>query len=293
MSMATCSVFSRAKINLMLAVLAREAGGFHQIETVFCALELADEIEVQDAGDDVTLRVLAPPEDAGDPPDLGPMEQNLAWRAAASFFDAAGLPPRARITLTKRIPAGAGLGGGSSNAAAVLGALNSLHGAPLSGRQLLEIGARLGSDVPFFQSGATLALAWGRGTRLAPLPRLPARPVLLAVPAERVATADAYAELAASRGADHVVPPVVRPAITDWGAAAAMAHNDFEAIILARLPRLAELRLALEEEGALIARMTGTGSVIFGLFEDPAAAQGARATLGTRFPDVHWLLTST
>jgi 4-diphosphocytidyl-2-C-methyl-D-erythritol kinase len=284
---------ARAKVNLSLRVLAREAGGFHQIETLFCALELADEIEVSVADDVVRLDVVAPPEKPEPAPDLGPPESNLALRAAAAFFDAAALPPRATIRLTKRIPAGAGLGGGSSDAAAVLRALNTLHGEPLGDAALLAVGARLGSDVPFFLAGASLALAWGRGGRLAPLPPLPSRPVLLAVPAERVATADAYADLARHRGDDYVSGPAVLPAITGWDDVIAVAHNDFEETVFRRLPRLADLRGALLDAGALMARMTGTGSVVFGIFADATDAETARTALARRSDDVDWVLTRT
>jgi 4-diphosphocytidyl-2-C-methyl-D-erythritol kinase len=288
-----CQGWARAKLNLRLSVLAREAAGFHQIETLFCTLELADELEVSLEGDGVELRVLAPPEDPGPPPDLGPIRSNLAHRAAVGFFAAARLPPRALILLTKRIPAGAGLGGGSSDAAAVLEGLNTLHGEPLDRQALLDAGAGLGSDVPFFLTGATLALAWGRGGRLAALPPLPARPVLLAVPAVRVATAAAYADLAASRGDDYAAPPALLPALTSWSDVAGAAHNDFEPVVFAQHPQLAELRGALEDAGAALARMTGTGSALFGVFDDAAAASGARERLAGRFPDVQWLLTST
>jgi 4-diphosphocytidyl-2-C-methyl-D-erythritol kinase len=292
-------IYARAKLNLSLTVLAREASGFHQIETLFCAIALADEIEVAiDAGGGdgggIELDVVGPVEDEGGAmPDLGPTTSNLAYRAAEQFFDAAGLTPRAQIRLTKRIPAGAGLGGGSSDAAAVLGALNSLHGHPLTTDDLLRLGARLGSDVPFFLAGTDLARAWGRGGRLTPLPPLPSRPVLLAVPTQRVATADAYAALAASRAADFAAPPAILAPPAGWSDVAAMAHNDFEELIFRRHPRLAEIRSAIAGAGAAMARMTGSGSVIFGIFESPAAATAALQTLQPAHPDVSWILTST
>jgi 4-diphosphocytidyl-2-C-methyl-D-erythritol kinase len=290
---ATCGVFARAKLNLRLAVLAREARGFHQIETIFCALELADEVDVSLAGDDVVLHVLPPPEEPGAVPDLGPAGDNLAYRAALMFCEAARVPARARITLTKRIPAGAGLGGGSSDAAAVLNALNTLHGEPLTRQQLLALGARLGSDVPFFVTGANLALAWGRGGRMALLAPLPARPVLLAVPQIRVATAAAYEDIARTRAHDPVPTPLLLPALDSWADVAQIAHNDFESVIFAQQPQLAALRNAIEDAGARIARMTGTGSVLFGVFDDAAPAERARDELAARFDAVQWLLTST
>jgi 4-diphosphocytidyl-2-C-methyl-D-erythritol kinase len=283
-----------AKLNLSLRVLAREGSGFHQIETLFCAIRLADQLDVDTECDGgIDLHVVPPADAVGPLPDLGPLEQNLAWRAAASFFEAAGIPPRVRIRLEKRIPAGAGLGGGSSDAATVLTTLNALHGAPLTEEELLAIGARLGSDVPFFISGAPLALAWGRGTRIMPLPPLPSRSLLLAVPDVAVNTAGAYGDLAALRGHGWVAPPRLLQPVSDWEALAAVAANDFEEIVFRQLPALGELRLALEDSGAIMARMTGTGSVLFGVYEDARVASSVRQELGRRFPAAHWVLTRT
>jgi 4-diphosphocytidyl-2-C-methyl-D-erythritol kinase len=287
-------VLAHAKLNLSLVVLAREEAGFHQIETLFCALELADEIEVSATGRRIHLQLMAPPEAPGSTPDLGSPQQNLAHRAAALFYSAADLEPGVELRLTKRIPAGGGLGGGSSDAAAVLNTLNRIHAQPLSRQRLLEIAARLGSDVPFFLAGSALALGWGRGTRLLPLPPLPSAPVLLAVPRERVATADAYADLAVRRGrSTAAAPAIIHPAIRRWEDAAAVARNDFEDVIFPRIPLLARLREALIEEGALMARMTGSGSTIFGIFDDAAIAADARSTLAGRFSDTEFRLTRT
>lgn len=297
---------ARAKLNLMLRVLAREASGFHQIETVFCSLELADEIEVSLGGDVVSIDVVAPDDAAGPPPCIGDDADNLAYLAAHRFNEAVGLDgdgAGAHIRLIKRIPAGAGLGGGSSDAAAVLRALNRLHGSPLPADALLAVGAMIGSDVPFFLSGATLALGWGRGGRLLPLPALPAAHVLLAVPAEGVPTGDAYGALAHLRrelaaeleagSSPHAVAPAVLRAPASWRDAAALAHNDFEPIVFQRLPRLGTMRDALAGLGACMTRLTGTGSVVFGVFEDAGAAAIAAREMAGAFPDARFVLTRT
>jgi 4-diphosphocytidyl-2-C-methyl-D-erythritol kinase len=287
-------VLAPAKLNLSLRVLAREESGFHQVETLFCALGLADELKI--SGDTAGLRldVFPPPESPGPAPDLGPLHDNLAWRAAATFFQRTGLPPAATIRLTKRIPSGAGLGGGSSDAAAVLKALNSMHGRPMSPEELLLAGAQLGSDVPFFLAGCSLAWAWGRGGRLLPLTPLATRPVLLAVPPVAVTTPDAYAWLAAGRTTRYVAPPAVLPtALESWADAEAVAANDFETVIFQRLPLLRDVRDALAASGARLARMTGTGSVLFGVYDEVAAAENAAEDLRERFPDVMFLLTRT
>jgi 4-diphosphocytidyl-2-C-methyl-D-erythritol kinase len=287
------TVLAHAKINVGLAVLAREAGGFHQIETVFCRLELADEIEIATGGDGLRFSVAAPPEDPGPPPDLGPHDANLARRAAVAFHEATGRAPDVAIRLVKRIPAGGGLGGGSSDAAAVLAELNRIAGDPLPPDGLLRLGARLGSDVPFFLAGAPLALAWGRGTRLLPLPALPSAPVLLALPPVSVSTPEAYAALAATRSADHACPPAVLPAAVRAWEDLAGAVNEFEPLIFRRLPLLARVQAAVQDSGAVIARMTGTGSTIFGIYEDAATAARARDMLRTEFPETTVIVTRT
>jgi 4-diphosphocytidyl-2-C-methyl-D-erythritol kinase len=297
-----------AKLNLSLRVLAREESGYHQIETTFCALELADEVEVwvSDGDDAISLDVVGGDDEAalaagyvaGPLTELGPAETNLAWRAAVLYGEATGTGG-ARISVTKRIPHGAGLGGGSSDAAAVLLALNELHGSPLDHGTLLRLGARLGSDVAFFLSGTSLALGWGRGGRLLPLPPLPAAPVVLAIPRVSVATRDAYATLAATRagitGADPAAaaPPALLSVPTNWHEAAETAVNDFEDVVFARLPELAALREALAATGAVLARMTGTGSVVFGIYDDGYGAAEARRLLARDFTGVATLMTST
>jgi 4-diphosphocytidyl-2-C-methyl-D-erythritol kinase len=288
------SLLARAKLNLSLRVLARESGGYHQIETLFCLIELADEVEVQRGGAAVSLEIEAPPEQTGAPPDLGPTAANLAYRAAALFCAHTGTADGARIRLVKRVPHGAGLGGGSSDAAAVLSALNALHDRPLTGAQLIELGSVLGSDVPFFLTGAGLAFAWGRGSRMTALPSLPAQPVLLALSEQRVATAAAYAALDVARADTYVAPAgTVRLWPTCWSDLLSGAVNDFEAVVFERLPQLATVREALERRGARLARLTGTGSAVFALYDDTATLAAARAELAAEFPDTRFVTTAT
>ena len=282
-------ILAHAKLNLTLHVLAREVTGYHQIETLFCGLELADEIEIVRTASGVELEVALPPEESGAAPDLGPLEQNLAFRAASMFATAATLGSGVHIRLVKRIPAGAGLGGGSSDAAAVLRALNEISEGSLSDDELFALGVRLGSDVPFFLADIPLALAWGRGERMMALPPLPAAAVVLAVPPERVSTAEAYAALAEERS---IASKLLRVPTT-WNDIAAEAANEFETIIFERHPRLAELRTALDDAGALMARMTGTGSAVFAVFGDVAAADEAARRVEEAHPDVAAIVTRT
>ena len=170
---------AHAKINLRLVVLAEETSGYHQIETIFCRIALADELSIATAGDaGLTLDV----RDA----DVGPVDDNLVMRAARAWFEAAGIAAHHAITLRKRVPAGAGLGGGSSDAAAALSLLDRMHDQILGPDRLLEIAASLGSDVPFFMVDAPLALAWGRGERILTQPGPDAAPAVVVVPATAV-----------------------------------------------------------------------------------------------------------
>lgn len=155
-------VEAQAKINLSLRILAQEKSGYHQLETLFARIDLADTVEV--ALD--TSRQELVVEGA----EVGPAEQNLAFRAAVAFLDATGWATGFRIRIVKRIPAGGGLGGGSADAGAVLRILNHLAPHPLSAAALPTVAVRLGADVPFLAAEAPMALAWGRGERMLTLP---------------------------------------------------------------------------------------------------------------------------
>ena len=151
---------AHAKVNLFLRILARESTGYHQIETAFTLIDLADDLEAvrTAAGGGVTIEV--------DGADVGPADDNLAVRGARAVLEATGQKFGVALKLTKRIPVRAGLGGGSSDAAAALHAVNALAGNAVPRHEVLQLAAKLGADVAFFASGAPLALAWGRGERL-------------------------------------------------------------------------------------------------------------------------------
>src|SRR5258705_652405 len=177
-------IAAHAKINLFLRILARDGSGYHQIETAFALVDLADDLEVRRIDSGVTLEV--------EGPDLGPVADNLAVRAARAVLEATGNKFGVALQLRKRIPVRAGLGGGSSDAAAALHAVNALAGNAVPRAEVLQLATRLGADVAFFASGAPAAVAWGRGERLFQLPPLPAAPALVAVPPIGIATPDAY-----------------------------------------------------------------------------------------------------
>lgn len=260
MSATSASVEAQAKLNLRLCVLAREAEGYHQLETLFIRIELSDTVRI--ATDTKTKGLLCEGLDL-------PPEQNLAWRAAEAFLAATGWDSGFQITIDKRIPSGGGLGGGSADAGAVLRALNALAPKPLATDALLTLALRLGADVPFLATDAPLALGWGRGERLLALRPLPAREVLLALPPFGVETKAAfgwYASAAAGR-ALRAPSPLSLDALDRWDAITTLAVNDLEEVVIARHPEIGACVRRLQEAGARIARMSGSGSTAFGVFD--------------------------
>jgi len=264
-----------AKINLWLRVFGRDARGYHAIESLFQLVSLADSLVVERAASGVSL--------TGAPAELGPADENLVARAAARFLGASRAAGGVAITLTKRIPWNAGLGGGSSDAAATLAALNRLFGRPLDADDLLELAAGLGSDVPFFLTGSALALGWGRGERLLAFPPLPERPLLVVPPPAPVRTAEAYAWLDKDRDGEDTgeYAAVLTPdAFHAWEAVRRHSHNDFEAAVAGRLPAIGHWLDRLRETDAFLVRLAGSGGAIVALFESGAARDAAWTRLG-------------
>lgn len=272
-------VRAQAKVNLFLRVLAREESGYHQLETLFARLELADDVvvRVRDRGRDVDVAGPAMPEGG-----LGPVESNLAWRAATLYAEAAAWPAGFEIAVEKRVPVGGGLGGGSADAGAVLRGLNALNPGPLPQHRLFALASALGADVPFLTAEAPLALAWGRGERMMAFPALPSCEVALLFPPFGVPTADAFrwlAEARRERGTGEAPQPrmLFPQQLTSWEGVARLATNDFEPAVAARHPEVGPARESLTRLGARIARMTGSGSTIYGVFDAPLAAADASA----------------
>lgn len=279
-----------AKINLDLRILSREPDGYHRLETVFQALELHDLIDARPA-EALSLEI------EGDV-DVGPDRDNLVLRAARAFDEAMPGAGRARLRLVKHIPAGAGLGGASSDAAATLRALNALADQPLDAQVLVEIGARLGSDVPFFLCGSPLASAEGRGELLSPLPPLPSAAVLVVDPGFPVATRDAFRwwderhatgapEGAAQSSAYRSLP---RDGFESIGR---IARNDFEGVVFERHPMLERIRDGLAGAGATLALLSGSGSCVYGVFSDDALADEAARAVQQFQPDARVIATRT
>lgn len=268
-----------AKINLILRILERRADGFHEIDTVFQAIELADRVEVEiapaGAGGPIELEV--------DGPDLCPPEENLAWRAAEAFLAASDSSQGVRIRLTKKIPAGGGLGGGSSDAGAVLRLLDALIGGLTPG-VLLQLAADLGSDVPFFLGDGTMAHGTGRGEVLEALSPLPVRDVLVGLPPVHIATGPAYAAVATARASG---APISRPLHksdrpVSWAEVAAMAENDFEAFAVAEHPKVARTLEALGDCDPEVVMLSGSGAACFAVLRENADAEPMARALSDR-----------
>lgn len=257
------TIAAHAKANLFLRVLARETSGFHTLETLFTLLELADTLEVERADRGVELEVAGA--------ETGPIEENLAYRAAALVLGATGRRFGVRMRLTKRIPVSAGLGGGSSDGAAALHAVNALAEGAVPRHEILQFAAKLGSDVPFLASGAPMALAWGRGERMFRITPPPAAPVLLVMPSFGVNTAKAYALLDAGRASEEGFRGSVvleSDAFDSWGGIGRLGGNDFEVPIFGKEPTLRTLFERLAGTRPLLARLSGSGSALIGIYRN-------------------------
>jgi 4-diphosphocytidyl-2-C-methyl-D-erythritol kinase len=279
----------RAKINLRLRVFARDDTGFHAVETLLLRTDLADELVVEEGGEGITIEVGG---DAAAGVPAGP--DNLCYRAAASFLDAAFSGrrnrPGLRIGLTKRIPAGSGLGGGSADAAGVFRVL-AKRWPRVEPHSLYRMAGALGSDVPFGLLDVPMALGWERGRRLLPLRPPRPRNGLLVCPPFAVSTPDAYGWLAADRsvsgvddgvsggddpGGASVLPGVTR--LTEWTTLERLVGNDLQDPVLERHAPLANALTILQDAGVTSA-MTGSGSTLFAIFTGARARQRAVRSL--------------
>jgi len=253
-----------AKINLDLHVLNRRPDGYHELRTVYQTISLADDLEIS----------FRPARQSRITVDCGvEIPNNLAARAAELALEAMRVRGEVRMRLNKQIPLGAGLGGGSSDAAAVLLALPVLAKRPIELEKMIKLACRLGSDVPFFLLGGT-ALGVGRGEEVYPLPDLRRAQGLLVAPELHIATAEAYQAL--GRGLTLAAPENIissfqsciwhRSVGTPGAGGAPWGSNDFEDVVFARHPRLRRLKRTLVRLGAEPAQMTGSGSALYGIF---------------------------
>jgi len=254
-----------AKINLDLRVLGLRPDGYHELRTIFQTVSLADILEISfTPGRRTSIELL----------DSAQIADNLVTRAARLAIDAMRVAGAVSMRLVKRIPMGAGLGGGSSDAAAVLLALPVLAGRVLPISTLCALGQQLGSDVPFFLLGGTAA-AVGRGTELFPLPDAPSRAGLIVAPGVHVSTAEAYRALSPRLTTDLQENKIFSFQSHSWDVFGAAGVNDFEPVVFDRESRLAALKQKLIRAGASPAMMTGSGSALFGLFNSRDAMRRA------------------
>ncbi|OWA33182.1 4-(cytidine 5'-diphospho)-2-C-methyl-D-erythritol kinase [Saccharibacillus sp. O16] len=248
-----------AKINLMLDVLHKRNDGFHEVEMVMTMVDLADRLTLSDPG---TGRISLSSQAGHIPLD----DKNLAVRAARLLKQRCGVTRGAHLRLEKRIPVAAGLAGGSSDAAAALRGLNRLWELGLSGTELEELGAEIGSDVPFCVRGGT-ALATGRGEKLETLPNPPRCWVILAKPPINVSTADVYGNLKAAEIDVHPSASKMRESLENgsFKAVCGGLGNVLEDVTLKLYPQVGRLKAVMQHLGADGVLMSGSGPTVFGL----------------------------
>jgi 4-diphosphocytidyl-2-C-methyl-D-erythritol kinase len=274
-----------AKVNLRLDVLGRRGDGYHELRTIFQAISLHDTLVLEIMREPgIDLRIAGNTQLAGEPG-----QDNLVSRAIHELAREIGIQQGVRAVLTKRIPVGRGLGGGSSDAAAALIGLLRLTGKQIAAERLLEIASGLGADVPFFLHGGR-ALGIGRGDEIYPLPDVVRRQMLVISPHEiAVPTKDAYQWLSRELTNGDGPTKLMRFCALCWSPQGGALSNDFEAAVFPRYPRLAAIKRELLQQGAAEASLAGSGSAVFGVYQHPAKARRAARA----FPKDQVFLCST
>lgn len=282
------SISAYAKLNLFLKVLRKRQDGYHDILTLFQKISMADQIDIEITRHTHTKSCSIQISTEGWP--VPQDETNLAYRAAAAFLERTGLSCSVAIHLHKNIPSGAGLGGGSSDAAAVLLAMNALTSDLLTSTELIKIGAGLGADVPFFVSQQNSAIGRGIGTELEPI-SLERFWFVVVWPGFCIPTKWVY---------DHFVltNPVIHTNLRDAnGLTAFLWQNDLEQVVMPSYPLLNDIKTRLLSYGALHAMMTGSGSAVFGVFKTEEEANNAADALSIQLKNektyniMAWLVT--
>lgn len=255
-----------AKINLYLDVIRRRDDGYHDIETFYQPVSLFDELRFERADAGIEVR--------GDRPDVPWNEENLCHRAARLVMERGGVRSGVRISVRKEIPPGAGLGGGSADAAATLVALDRLFGTRLGREALLDLAARLGSDVPFFVLGAP-AIGRGRGEILEPAAGLPGGAILIVKPNVSVSTKWAYANLnlLLTKDVGKARLSSLLANLQGFPHTALATHNSFESGAGESFPEVAGVLAALRRERPALCSMSGTGSACFAVFKEESEAE--------------------
>ena len=257
-----------AKVNYLLDVIRRRPDGYHDLRMVMQRVDLCDNISIT-LNDAPRIKVTCGKKGVPDGPG------NIAWKAARIMLDIAGTDQGAVIEITKNIPVAAGLGGGSSDAATVLMGMNELLELRLSDRRLMEIGVRLGADVPFFIFKKT-ALAEGIGEELTAMPAIPKAWILLVNPGVHVSTAWVYSTLQLTNRGELNRLPRFFATVEDL---CSIFSNDLETVTIPAFPVIAEIKENLLRLGAVASMMSGSGPTVFGLFRDQDGAENARRKL--------------
>ena len=266
------TVFAPAKINLILRILDRRPDGYHNLWSLMQTVQLEDalELSLSDHHSTITLRC--------DEPSLKTDASNLVYRAAAAVLEGAGRTVGLDIVLAKRIPMGAGLGGGSSDAAATIMGLNRLLNLGWSTEKMAHLGQTLGSDVPFFFS-APSAIVEGRGEKVVPVQIKGSRWVMLVNPGFPIETKWAYQQLSVSRTGVQPLSDVHaglgKTCELSWEEVFQAAENDFEATVFKAHPDLYKIKQRLLADGAETALLSGSGATVFGVFRDETTARQA------------------
>lgn len=268
--MKTIKLQAPAKVNYLLDVIRRRPDGYHELRMVMQRINLCDEITIE-LTECPELSVSCNSKGAPDGP------ANIAWKAARQMLDIAASPQGAQISIAKNIPVAAGLGGGSSDAASVLMGMNELLGLKLSDQQLMEMGVKLGADVPFFIFKQT-ALAEGIGELLSAMPPMPKLWVVLVNPRVHVSTAWVYKNLQLTNQGELNKLPQFFGGIVD---VCAIMSNDLESVTIPAFPVIAEIKQQLLQLGAKSAMMSGSGPTVFGLFEERSTAEAAASSITT------------
>jgi 4-diphosphocytidyl-2-C-methyl-D-erythritol kinase len=266
-------------VNLRLEVLGKRADGYHEIRTVMQRISLCDRLRISIKGEE-GISVIT------DSPRLPVDEGNLAYRAASCLLEEAKVKRGIEIHIRKEIPISSGLGGGSSNAASTLMALNRLLKLNYSKGQLMEMGMRIGADIPFFILEKT-AIATGIGEKLQPVEIHPSVWLVLVNPGWEISTRWAYEGLnfQLTKGPIHIKLP---PFFNEIGQVARILHNDLERVTIAEYPEIDGIKADLLSRGAVGSLMTGSGPTVFGLFPRKREAESAYRKLNAQYGERRW-----
>ncbi|MBW1681086.1 MAG: 4-(cytidine 5'-diphospho)-2-C-methyl-D-erythritol kinase [Deltaproteobacteria bacterium] len=270
MDASSLSLAAPAKLNVRLKITGRRPDGYHDLVSLMVPVDLCDRLVIRPGPNGMALHCEGRPVPGG--------RENLVHQAARAFFQATLIPAAVSITLIKKIPVAAGLGGGSSDAACVLGALNRLHGRPLTEARLQDLARELGADVPFFLKGRP-CLARGIGDILEPAHGWPPFRYLIVTPPLAVSTAWAYDNVKLKKLTSNEYDYIVRHLRQDRIDVSAILENDLEAVTASRFPVIDTIKRCMMEAGANGALMTGSGPSVFGIFDSTTRALAAREVL--------------